>query len=96
MSIDMGHPAVPAISSSGETLADSFGCRHSVRYEWISAAYFSRNLMHAEAASALTMVATGFASLILYVVLSAGADRTGQALWCRDMRALLGDLLCLR
>jgi hypothetical protein len=38
------------------------------------AAYCSRNLVHAEAATTLTMVATGLASLILYV----GLIRRGQ------------------
>jgi DHA1 family bicyclomycin/chloramphenicol resistance-like MFS transporter len=60
---------VPALAGSGSGAQRSILMIFGSGTSGFLAAYCSRNLMHAEAATTLTMVATGLVSLILYVVL---------------------------
>ena len=60
---------VPALAGSGSGAQRSILMIFGSGTSGFLADYCSRNLAHAEAATTLTMVATGLASLILYVVL---------------------------
>lgn len=66
--------SVPTLAGSGSGAQRSILMIFGSGTSGFLAAYCSRNLVHAEAATTLTMVATGLASLILYV----GLIRRGQ------------------